>query len=536
MAALAAGWVGAACAGPAALALDGRRLDDGARLQLSWRAQKVVPPALARRSLSSGAGWAEIAPEGGLAQVVVTDAPPQGRAWEYRITLTPADGTPAQEGYWVAATALAAAPVEGRAWLVVDETLAAPLADRLARLADDLTGAGWEVTRIDTPRGVTDAQANLELAFALRTRLNDGMQADPMARHAVLLVGHVPVVLSGWVAPDGHEPRAAATDLFYATPGAEWPLTHNPKGGLQLAPQIVPGDVIRASVGRVDFAAMGPRFDDEITLTARWLDRNHRFRHAQTPVPARAYGASGSLMVERAALGNIVGPAQVIEAGHHGHAGQGPFLLGVDFGNWDGASYGERPRAEAVFTINFGSGKLFFDTPANAMRALLASSETALTAAWGGRPAWQLHGLAVNETIGEAQMRTVNNGRASRGGMASRDYQATGNYDWINPIWVNLMGDPTLRPFVLAPVTDPTAQADGDGTRLGWVLPKGADRVVIYHADDRDGPYRVLAEDVTGDSYRAAGKGWFMIRAKGLAQLYAGSVWLLSQGAVVAAP
>ena len=271
---------------------------------------------------------------------------------------------------------------------------------------------------------------------------------------------------------------------------------------------------------------------------ASWLDRNHRWRQAEDPPLTRAYADNNNLLLERAELLNVVGPDALISAGHHDHQGKGPFLFGVDFGDHRGAAYADLPAVEAVFTINFGSGKQQFDRGNNPMRTLLAASDMALTVAWGGRPSWLLHGMALNETIGQAQMRTVNNGDAALG-LGSRDYGLTGNYDWINPVWVNLMGDPTLHPFPQPPATDFTARREDDGVRLEWRLPEEATSALLYRAEAETGPYDLIAEDVTGGSFSDAAApeaAWYMMRAKGLAQVHAGSVYRLSTGRFASAP
>jgi hypothetical protein len=295
---------------------------------------------------------------------------------------------------------------------------------------------------------------------------------------------------------------------------------------------VLPADHIRMQIGRIDFAGL----EGELPLLRAYFDKNHHWRQGRLGDPRQAYWRSKHLFVEKYALRNIVGPDSIQEGGHHDMSGQGPFLVGVDFGSWKGTKYTVLPPSEAIFTINFGSGKHIFDGKDNPMVALLAQPWYPLTVGWGGRPSWQMHGLAMGESIGQAHMRTVNNGRASKGGMGSREYVPTGRHNWINPPWVNLLGDPTLKPFPLTPVEALRAVAGTDGVHLSWRRPEAADGVMLYRAETRGGPYRPMAggEMQTGDTFVDTDplpSAWYMARARGLAKVYAGSFNRLSQGA-----
>lgn len=534
-----AGLAGPSLADPARpLTITAQTSADGSRLGLSWDTKGGAAPQIFRRNLGQSGieSWTPYRPQIAQSQRLLDVGLQPGQAYEYQIRLEAGKNT--YFGYWTTGREVPIAPLSGHAILVVDDTLAGTLADRLDRLRMDLLGDGWSVTRIDAPRGGRDDAETMARAITLRQQIGDVLNAHPGAA-SVLLIGHLPVVKSGWVAPDGHDRQPQATDLFYVTPNGFWRPARTPDGKLALQPTLIPGGHIAAPVGRVDFSGLAPEFGDEADLLAAWLDRNHRWRRAETPVPQHGYSGSGHVELEKRGLANILGPKAVIEAGHHSHQGKGPFLFGVDFGSHRGMDYAEKPPVEAVFTINFGSGKQQFAADNNPMRALVAASDMALTSAWGGRPSWLLHGMALNETIGQAQMRTANNGDVTKGGMETREYGLTGNYDWINPVWVNLIGDPTLRPFPQRPAEAFSAKREGGAVRLIWRLPEDAQSAILYRADGRDGPYSVIAEDLTGGDFTdeaAPDKAWYMLRAKGLAQVYAGSVFRLSDGVFAAVP
>ena len=173
-------------------------------------------------------------------------------------------------------------------------------------------------------------------------------------------------------------------------------------------------------------------------------------------------------MGENNALRNIVGPDRYEAGGHHDAGTRQPWLFGVDFGKSNLPHYLSEDPIKAVFSINFGSGKLDFSHWKNTMTAMIAQRWYGLSTGWGGRPTWHLHHMALGHSIGYSHLRTVNNGRLSQGGLDTREYTPTGYYPWLNPVWVNLLGDPTLRPFPLASVKDLHVEKKQNAVELSW--------------------------------------------------------------------
>ncbi|MCQ0970265.1 hypothetical protein MLD63_07500 [Paracoccus sp. TK19116] len=525
------------------LALEGTLSDDGRALDLSWPPARNAKATVMRRPFGSAGpeSWRTIQPSELTGFSMRDDTLEPGQAYEYRIELI----QPGREalpkiwsGSWVAGRDVPGQLREGMALLIVDETIADAIEDPLATFAKDLTGAGWAVVRHDVPRhDAEDAAQNLRQASDLRQWITDQYDAADGPRTAVILVGHVPIVLTGLQVPDGHDPHAVPSDLYYADPTGLWPTTQSPDGVPQLLPSQLPAP-IPMQIGRIDFANLDPAFGDETTLLAAYLDRNHRWRHAQMGERRLAYGDDPNLRVEINALNNIVGKENVRTAGHD-DSGDQPYLMGIDFGEWNGSTYAGLPPSHAIFAINFGSGKHRFDGGNNPMTALLAQPGDVLAVGWGGRPAWQLHGMALNESIGEAHLRTVNNG-ISAAGRVPPDYPAMGNYDWDRPPWVNLLGDPTLRPFPMAPVSDLSAMRQDAGVTLTWTEPEDAEGTMVLRAPDMGGPWQAmnggnLVRGSFTDTDPHAG-AVYLVRAAGLAQVHAGSVHRLAQGVFIEIP
>lgn len=520
------------------LPVDGNIALNGSAVELNWFA--ATPPRVGavtvKRRLygeTGGESWEQISPQLGPVMRFSDETVEPGIAYEYQVLRSARDIV--DVGYWLTGVELPAREFRGNAYVIVDETIVEAIAPRLARFERDLTGDGWRVFRHDVPRGEGGASLKgLEQAARVKTWLQERYHADPFGDHAVILVGHVPVVSSGRVNPDGHHQAPHPTDLFYAAMDTPWRAT---KEGVLVENQL-PGDFIDMQIGRIDFAnfSAGDR-EREIHLLQSYFDKNHHWRTGLLGDLRTAYGSSNNLITEQYNLLNVVGPTSFTTGGHHDVGEAKPWLWGVDFGDYDGAGYAEKYANKAVFTLNFGSGKQRFDNGANAMVALLAQPWYPIATGWGGRPAWRLHVMALGGTIGEVHMRTVNNGAASQPYRKSMDYYPTGDYLWRNPIWVNLLGDPTSRAFPLAPPSQLVAARTDQGVRLSWTASIDPDvtEYRLYRAPKGSLDFKPLAGGAISDSLTFIDatpeeSAQYMVRAYGLKDVYAGSFYTFSQG------
>lgn len=518
------------------LPLNGAWNDDGTVLTLDWQDAeplRVGPVDINRRRYgeTGGASWAPLTQNLQRRYFFEDPTPKIGMAYEYQVIRKARDIV--DVGYWLAGSEVPAVETRGRALLVIDETIAEPLAARLDRFERDLIGDGWRVVKHSAPRhDGKDAVANLANARALRSWITQTVEDARGTPHSLILVGHVPVVFSGRVAPDGHEHVPHETDLFYADIGRRWADAEPGR----LRPSTLPDLQIDMTVGRIDFGPLSDRNRDaELRLVAAYFDKNHHWRHGRLGDLRNAYGQNGNLTVEMNALRNIVGAEAITAGGHHNVGISEPHLWGVDFGHWKGRDYpgqGIKP----VFAINFGSGKQKFIHRFNPMNALLAQDWYPLAVGWGGRPAWMLHLMALGGTVGEMHMRTVNNGPFSGGPYRQvLDYYPMGNYLWRGPIWVNLMGDPTLHAFPLLPPEALTATRDEDGTRLTWDAPDSPDvqGYKVYRAQDWSEPFAPISEVQSETAFHdpdGAETDVYMVRSYGLKTVNAGSFYTYSQG------
>ena len=518
------------------LQLDGKIAEDGSHVEISWpkaTAKTIERISIQRRVLgkTSKKSWQNIASVRSFSQVYTDKTVQLGVAYEYRISRL--SKKKRETGYWATGRDLLALDNRGIAIVIVDKTIANDLEPHLDRFTLDLIGDGWSVVRHDVPRGNDkNVIKNIQAARKLRAWIKKRYYSNPAISHALILVGHIPLVKSGLSNPDGHNRRPLEADLFYADMDGVW---HDNGQGV-LRHNIIPSDHIEMQVGRIDFSNLDGALGDEVTLLKQYFDKNHDWRHGRLGDLRHAYGGNSFLVGETNALRNIVGPKKLIKGGHHDAGTQQPWLFGVDFGSWKYLDYITTP-IKTIFSINFGSGKLNFSARNNTMTAMLAQPKYGLATGWGARPTWQLHHMALGKSIGYSHFRTVNNGTRTFGEPDTLEYTPTGQYRWLNPVWVNLLGDPTVRPFPSTSVKKLRAEMLDGGLQLNWgkANTEATVHYRVYRALNRFGPYQALNPSALQtelqflDPNPVAG-AWYMVRSHSLKKVYAGSFYTFSQG------
>jgi hypothetical protein len=176
-----------------------------------------------------------------------------------------------------------------------------------------------------------------------------------------------------------------------------------------------------------------------------------------------------------------------------------------------------------VFTMFFGSYFGDWDSQNNFLRAALGTTNYTLTSAWVGRPYWQLHHMALGETIGFSTRLSQNNDSLYASGLYSR---------WVH---IALMGDPTLRMHIVAPPSGFLVATNGfGGVDLSWNA--SPDTVLGYHvyrAPTAAGPFTRLTTDlISGTNYTdpVLTNNVYMVRAVKLEVSGSGSYYNASQG------
>ena len=441
--------------------------------------------------------------------------------YEYKVATV--DVQPRAFGYAYAGVEIPFVEQRGKLILLVDDTIAVPLKVELARLAQDLIGDGWTVLRHDVSRTATPAE--------IKAVIKTDYQADPAQVKSVFLFGHIPMYMSGNMAPDGHDGRPWPVDMYYASMQGEWPST---------PPTRKPGP-LQLQVGRVDMfnlPALAPL--SEIDLLRRYLEKDHNYRFKTYPIAQKAFVVNqfGDTTPDAFAQNGwrnfavFVGAENVVKATWTDPVTT-PYLWAYACGGGSYTSCGSIIHSEqmktvdpAVFTFVFGSYFGQWDATDALFRAVIATSNYGLTCGWAGYPNWFVHHMALGETIGFSTLLTQNNTRT--------------NYEPANPgvggLHVSLMGDPTLRIPMLTPPAKLTAVRAKHGVQLSWTAsPDAALGYYLYRAQQEDGPYvRVRPTPIKGVSYQDKapknGTYYYMVRAIALRQSLTGSYDDASQG------
>lgn len=364
-------------------------------------------------------------------------------------------------------------PVEqpGSMLMLVASNLSAPLAAEITRLNNDLEAEGWKVRQETLPLSAT--------VGAVKAEVQAARAADP-SLNALLIIGNLAVPYSGKIAPDGHFPDhfgAWPADLYYAELDGPWTdnSTNIAVTELPVRNQNIPGDgkfdqsVLPSSVdlmmGRIDLSDLPAFSQNEVELTRAYLDRNHAFRTAQTNYLRQAvvdehfefYDHESSIY---RSCTPMFGPANVQPGELLTELAEGRYLwsLGAGPGSFtsvqgvgateDWASQDTRGAFAHLFGSYFGD----WDNPDNFMRAAVASG--LLGAVWGPQE-MAFHEMALNAPIGQAVRRSQNasyndNGRLGR---------------LIN---ISLMGDPSLVPFPIPPVSNLSTDSSENGILVAW--------------------------------------------------------------------
>ncbi len=527
------------------------------RIELQWPADHLpVAEYTVHRRKQGENPWGEGVALPGSATRFVEENLPAGATYEYQVTKRGA--TFAYQGYGYISVALNAPLVEqrGKIILVVDQTIAGPIARELGRLQTDLAGDGWIVVRKDVARD--------ERPAAIRALIKAEYDADRERVKAVLLLGHIPVVRAGSLNVDAHEPRPMPADVFYGEMDGAW-TDENGDGIYDQS--LLPSDV-ELQVGRVDFAdlpgtyATTSPYPSEVTLLRRYLDKNHAYRHAVVrPIAqaivgnqigdgnGQAYAASGYrnfaplLGVEKVTTVNThadepmdnrwsvrlarasflwaygCGAGSDLTVSNVGTHGESRDLWASDFIDH---------KLKGTFYLFFGSWFVDWSKSDNVLRSALASPDFGLAAAWSGRPHLFFHPMGAGETIGQGIRASQNNDGKLYQNQVQRH---------LRGIHIALLGDPTLRLHGVAPPSETAAAAEGADVVLGWKA--SPDTVLGYHVyrgASASGPFTRLTESPVAetrfrDRNRAADAAVYLVRAVLLQSGPSGTYFNASQGA-----
>lgn len=528
----------------AAVELSAQVQSNPPRITLNWVPNASTTQYTIARKLKNSSTWgANLATLPGDATTFTDTTVLIGSNYEYRVLRTAAAFT----GYGYINSGIEVPVVEARGNLimVVDQTFAVSLENEINRWISDATGDGWRVTKIEVDRNATAADVKAQIKEVYDN-------SSPKAK-CVFIFGHVPVPYSGQLNPDGHPDHVGAwpTDTYYADMNGSWtdntvntdvagdPRNKNAPGDGKFDQSLIPSDV-ELQIGRVDFANMPSFALSEEELLRNYLNKDHAFRQKEFTAVSRGlvddnfgyFGGEAFASTGYKNIGPIVGPGNVVAADYFTTMADSSYLwsYGCGGGWYQGAggigSTGDfaNSHTQSVFTMLFGSYFGDWDSQDNFLRAPLAQGLT-LTNAWSGRPHWVFHQMTLGENIGYCARVSQNN---------NATYFASYGARFVS---IGLMGDPTLRNDMIAPVSKLAASNDGFNVHLTWEpSPENVLGYHIYRKTANDDDFiRVNSDPVTEVSFTdicldVEGDVTYMVRALNLQQTPSGTYYNMSQG------
>lgn len=487
-------------------------VDGPTQISLYWPNPAPSNLQILRRTKGqSGNEWIQIgSAQASVANSLVDNTVEEGQTYEYVIQRVSNN----INAFGYAHTAIFPPLVEQRGKLLVfiDSTTADAIGTELKIWKDDMRSDGWQIV----PRKI----GPFATVQSIKNQIVADYNADPANVRAVLLIGDVPVPYSGNTNWDGHPEHNGAwpCDAYYADVDGLWTDNSvNNTTTARLANRNVPGDgkfdqsvlpsPAELIVGRVDFSNLSEATfgATPIELLKRYIDKNHKFRTKQFGVPNKAlvddnFGYFGGEAFASDGFRNaypLVGENNIVEGDFLNNTNPDRYLLGYACGPGSYTSAGgvgssanfAQDTINVVFSNIFGSYHGDWDYESNPlMPSALASRGSILTCGWAGRPHWFMQALASGETIGYCAKETMN-AQYNNGFFPS--YGESGAH-------VSLLGDPTLRAHVVAPVPSISVVSNCNKVNIDWAASPDTNLLgyLVYRSTSLDGPYERITPGV----------------------------------------
>lgn len=519
------------------------------QITLNWVGNTTTTSYQIFRKLKTATSWGvALATLTGTVNQYVDNTVSVGTNYEYRIIRSGSGYT--GYGYINSGINVPVTEYRGKLILLVDSTFITSLNTELKRLQEDLEGDGWSVLRHNVLRTATPQH--------VRSFVQADYALDPTNTKAVFIVGHVPVPYSGNINPDGHPDHLGAwpTDTYYADVNGVWTdvsvtsttasparTQNNPADG-KFDQSVIPSD-LELQVGRADFANLTTFTLTETQLLKNYLDKDHDYRKKVFTVVKRAviddnfgYFSGEAFAASGYKNAACMVPTSSITAADYFTSmtgnnyqwsygcGGGTYTSASGIGNTTNFS---TANLQGVFTMLFGSYFGDWDSQNNFLRAALAQGKV-LTNVWSGRVHYQLHHMGLGENIGYGVKLTQNN-------IGSLYF---GSPTGITGRWIHhgLMGDPTLRNDVVAPVSNVVATKVGNNCNISWTASPepGVLGYNIYMKNDTNTNYvKINSALIAGTTYTDncllyKGIYKYMVRAYKLETTPSGSYYNMSEG------
>ncbi|MEZ4756941.1 MAG: fibronectin type III domain-containing protein [Flavobacteriales bacterium] len=537
-------------------------------ITLTWATHPNTTGFTIYRKLRSATSWGSaIATAPGSATSYTDNSVSAGTAYEYRVVRSASSGT--GNGYISTGVDVPMEDFRGKIVLLVDQELAGPLTNELQQLTQDLRADGWSVLRSDVSRTASVA--------SVRNVVIGHYNSDPANVKALYIIGHVPVPYSGNIAPDGHGEHQGAwpCDGYYGELNGTWTDNSvNANGAQRTENRNIPGDgkfdqssfpsPLELQVGRVDMFDMPAFGQSEVELMRSYLNKVRQYKLRAWSPQVRGIVFDNLQWVNNPLAGSgwrniapLVGHANITEAYPYGSpfhtyvngqsylwtyaSGGGSQWYEGSVLTYNGANnvattqdYAGPVSMGGVFNMSFGSYFGDWDNKNNFLRAPLASGQ-ALTNCWAAIPVWYFHHMGMGETIGSSTLTSMNN--TSLYVPLTEGWQGS-----MGKTHLGLMGDPTLRMYMVAPPTN-LAVANNNGiASFSWTAStEPVDGYHVYQIDPAtQQPQRLTSSPVTNANYLnpaipfIAGRE-YMVRAVKVQVSHSGRYQNLSLGAMATA-
>ena len=527
---------------------------------LSWdNSDSNAASYIIRRKLKTDNQWTFIAEISADEESEINDRPPDKfNALEYSIVKTTKDSSYNGYGYVYTGYDVKMPLERGIVLLLVDENVNELLPEKIERMEADLIGDGYTVIKRPVERV---EKFNPAAVSRTKSIIEDIQRRYPEKTITVIILGRVAVPYSGDSAWDGHQPDHTGSwpaDVYYGTERRHW-LDNNiyNTSPVREENKNIPFDgkfdnsVIinsKVQIGRIDMYNLPDFKETEIELLARYLDKNHAYRHKLFTMPARALlddGFKTYLLNEAFAASGwmnfsaLLGSENIDTLSFRYVLPDSSYLwaYGCNSGAYTNiyntvytGELAQKPY-RSVFTLLLGSYAGDWDTENNVLRATLASRPSMLATIWSGRPFWFFHQMALGEPIGFCALISQNNRSL---------YQSTGNRG-LKGAHMALLGDPTLRMVYPAPPQQFTVVGDTNISNkrfIGLKWNKPDDNILGYYlfrSDSIHGRFELLSDDMLFsteyiDSTAMDGDFVYMLRSVKRELAVTGTYYNLSQG------
>lgn len=394
----------------------------------------------------------------------------EGELYEYRMIKQTGDSL----GYAYLFSGVDYIPPQkkGDILLLIDSIAVDVVEEKLTEYINILISEGWKtnLVLVEEDASVQDIKS---LIVEYYSRLD--------ALNTVVLLGNIAVPHSGNINPDAHNNHKGAwpADLYYGDIDGIWtdetvnntssvyPRLHNIPGDGNFDQAFIPSD-IELAIGRLDFSEL-PVFDlNEYELLNRYLQKNIDYRTGVYQPKRRAVFKNINPWKEglgQNAIRNfvpLVAPDSLIyfdffdafyDSFLWSYGGSsGSMISSNGLGSIN--TYADN-NFQATFTAYFGSYYGDYDFENNYLRTILGAGKV-LSTAWVGAPNWYFHPMGMGMDLGFCTVLTQNNTDMYYAGVFPQS------------VTINLLGDPTLKAFVVRPPHDLNAVQNANQMELTW--------------------------------------------------------------------